>query len=231
MKSILIGERYRSFFEKSLENQGFEPIWTPDNPLLDPRLSGHTDLSAIKLGKKLIVSRHIYENGALVKKITNRGLEVICCRREQGCVYPKDVNLCACAFGEYLIHNFALTDEAIIENSHLRKIDARQGYANCMVQAVDSGIITADNGIEARAAEQGIDVLKITQGQIRLEGFEEGFIGGASFVCGDIVYFTGDIDTHPDADSIKAFIEASGYKICCLSNGMLIDIGSAVVLD
>lgn len=231
MKSILIGERYRPFFEKSLENQGFEPIWMPDNPLLDPRLSGHADLSAIKLGKKLIVSRHIYEDPLLVKKITNRGLEVICSKREQGCAYPKDVNLCACAFGKYLIHNFALTDEAVTEHSDLKYIDVKQGYANCMVLAFGDRIITADSGVAAKATEQGIDVLKITPGNIKLEGFDEGFIGGASFVSCGTVYFTGDIGTHPDAYKIKAFIEAIGYEICCLSTGELIDIGSAVVLD
>lgn len=231
MKSLLIGERYRPFFEKSLEKQGFEPVWMPDNPLLDPRLSGHADLSAINLGKKMIVSRHIYENELLVKKITNRGMELICCKREQGCVYPKDVNLCACVSGKYLVHNSAHTDEAIIENTDHTKLHVKQGYANCMILAFGDRIITADSGVAAKATEQGIDVLKITPGQIRLEGFDEGFIGGASFVCGETVYFTGEIGTHPDADKIKAFVRASGYEICCLSTGELIDIGSAVLMD
>ncbi len=231
MKSILVGERYRHFLEKSLEFQGFEPIWMPDNPLLDHRLSGHVDLSAIKLAGKMVVSRHIYENKTIVKKITNRGIELICCKREQCCAYPKDVNLCACVAGDYLIHNFRLTDEAVLENEKLIRINVKQGYANCMILSLGNKIITADEGIASAAKENGLDVLKIEPGHIKLDGFNEGFIGGASFVCGKTVYFIGDISSHPDADSIDAFIKAAGYEICCLGSGWLTDTGSAVILS
>lgn len=230
MKNILIGERYRPLLEKSLEFQGFEPIWLPDNPLLEPRLSGHADLSTIKLGSKMVVSRHIFENKLLVKRITNRGMELICCAREQSCAYPKDVNLCACAAGEYLIHNFSHTDEAVMTNSGHIKINVKQGYANCMILALGNRIITADKGIATKAAEYGINVLKIESGNIKLEGYDEGFIGGASFVCGNRVYFTGDIYGHPSSDDILTFISTAGFEICCLSDLDLFDIGSAVVL-
>lgn len=231
MKYILIGERYRPFLKKSLEIQGFEPIWMPDNPLFDPRLAGHTDLSAIKLGNKMVVSSHIIRNDELVKKITNRGIEVICCKREQSCAYPKDINLCSCISGDYLIHNTDHTDEAIIDSCRHKIINVKQGYANCMILALGKRIITADNGIASICAINEIDVLKISSGGIMLEGFEEGFIGGASFVYEGTVFFTGDIFMHPDGERIVDYIGDAGYEICCLNDGNLIDIGSAVLLD
>lgn len=233
MKSILIGERYRVLLEKALINHGFEPVWLPDNPLLDQRLSGHADLSVMMSGnKKLIVSEHISNNNEIVKKNTNRGYEIIKCCNAQSSEYPKDVNLCACAVGNCLICNSRFTDKAILCENTLQIIDVNQGYANCMVLAVDGHrIITADNGIAARAREHGINVLKIRPGHIRLDGFSEGFIGGASFKSNDTIYFTGNVYRHPDGAAITEFINMAGCKLCCLTDAELFDIGSAVTID
>lgn len=230
--SILIGKKYRHLLEKALISNGFEAIWLPDNPHVDPRLAGHSDLSAIVLeNNKIIVSEHLFAEKLLVNKLTNQGVSVIKCAKEQSSVYPNDVNLCACKVGNKIIHNRSYTDPEIIRNISAGFIQVNQGYANCMVLVInDHRIITADKGITKKAAEAGLEVLKINSGCVKLDGFDEGFIGGTGFRAGDVIYFTGDIKKHPNAADIIEFIESAGLKICCLTDLALFDIGGAVVL-
>lgn len=232
MKKVMLGERYRSVLENSLICHGFEAIWMPDNPRLDKRLAAHADLSAVRLGDEIIVSKHIFENKNIVKKITNGGLKIQCCENEQGSVYPNDMNLCANISKDYIIHNFAYTDRAILDKCSLKQIAVKQGYANCMILFLDDfGLISSDAGIAASARANGLKVLKIEKGHVKLEGYDEGFIGGASFVCGQTVYFTGDLKFHPAWRDIAEFISFAGMEICSLTEGHLFDIGSAVILD
>ena len=86
---------------------------------------------------------------------------------------------------------------------------------------------------------KNITVLRITPGQIELDGRSDGFIGGASFVdepfccCSlhtpPVVGFFGSPGTHPDGARIRDFIESHGYRVLTL-DGRLRDFGGAVVV-
>lgn len=230
MKNLLIGERYREKLEIPLHNLGFSPFWLPKNPELDPRLGFHTDLSVFLYDKNIVLSLHLYNINELVNLLTNRGYTVLCCEKEQKTVYPDDVNLCAAVVGDRLLHNSKYTDKIIKSIQSLKPLHINQGYARCTLLSVGDGIITADQGIANKAEAAGIDVLRIRDGEIELDGFDTGFIGGASFVAGNTVYFTGDIYKHPDSDAIAEFISRHGLSICSLTSGALFDIGGAVYL-
>lgn len=232
MNKILIGERYLSRLKKPLSAAGFEPIPVPDNPFVDKRLAGHVDLSVFKADKKtLIVSRSLQENAELVKFLTNK-YRVITASKEQTPDYPHDANLCARVLGDHIIHNLKYSDPAIKNYTNKHLIDVRQGYSSCMVCVVDrNAVITSDHGIAVAAAKNGIDVLEIRQGYIVLDGFDTGFIGGASFLHEETVYFTGMLNEHPDFDKICYFIKAHGKAVINLTPETAFDIGGAVVLN
>lgn len=216
MKTLLIGERYREKLEKHLILQDFSPIWLPDNPLLDKRLSPHTDLSVFKYNDILILGAHLGTE-TIVNNLTNRGYRVKICGAEQSCAYPKDVNLCAALIGNKVLHNSNYTDPEILALG-LENIYVKQGYARCTALIIDDkSIITADNGIASAAKRCGIDVLLISDEGIILDGFDKGFIGGASFMAGDTVYFIGDINRHPDGAAICEFIQCHGVNYCSLT--------------
>ncbi|MGN1002627.1 MAG: DUF6873 family GME fold protein [Oscillospiraceae bacterium] len=231
MSRILIGERALPRLKRGLEAAGFHPIPVPDNPYVDARLAFHTDLSVFRAAEKtLIIARHLAENANFVNELTNDYI-VIPCHRKQAKEYPQDANLCVCTVGDTILHNRQHTDPVILENTTKQFVHVKQGYANCMVCVVDdSGIITADPGIAAAAESIGIEVLPIRPGFIRLEGFDTGFIGGASFGHRGTVYFTGTLDEHPDRDRIFNFIAARGKSVVCLSHEAAFDVGGAVVL-
>ncbi len=230
MKFLLIGERYKDKLEIPLGKLGFEPFWLPNNPNLDIRLASHADLSVFKHEKTIVIANNM-GNSRLVKVLTNRGYKIILSEKEQSKDYPHDINLCAAYAGEWLIHNIAFTDRAIIDNVPLKHLNVKQGYARCTVLPVNNGLITADKGIVVKALVAGIEVLQICSGGVSLDGFNEGFIGGASFIAGDTIFFTGNIYSHPDHERIIEFIKKQGMEHCSLTDEPLFDIGGAIYIE
>lgn len=231
MSKILIGEKYLSRLDKPLKAAGFTPIPVPDNPYVDKRLSGHVDLSVCKVNEKtLIVSQYLLEYAYFVNELTNV-VKLIAAHNKQMPNYPHDANLCSCICGDHLIHHSKCIDPEIVKYARKHLIDVRQGYSNCMVCAVsNNAIITSDRGIADAAGKAGIGVLQISPGHIELEGFNTGFIGGASFSHEGSVYFTGTLTEHPDRDKISRFIAAHGSSAIYLTAAPIFDIGGAVVL-
>lgn len=230
-RALIIGERYRPRLEKPLESLGIGALWMPDNPHIDPRLAGHADLSAIRLGKRLVAARHIIVDPPFVNYLTNGGYELISAEREQGARYPADVNLCACISGHRLIHNLRYTDPAVLEYFDGEKIHVNQGYARCSCCTVDArALISSDSGIEDAARKNGIEVLKIDVGGISLAGFDYGFIGGASIVLDDAVLLSGRLENTRDMRSVESFILSRGKLPVYLTKDTAFDIGGAVVL-
>ncbi len=78
--------------------------------------------------------------------------------------------------------------------------------------------------------DETIDLLLIEKGHVALEGFEYGFLGGASGCVEDTVYFNGDLSVHPDFERIRDFIRAHGYSLKYFEGETLADIGSIIYL-
>lgn len=228
---LAIGERYRPIVEKSLIYQGVEPLWIPDNPLFDSRISAHADLNLAVLGKQVLASRGL--NSEIVNLLTNRRYALSFARKEEGAVYPRDAGLCVCDTGEFLLANPQTADPAVLELfSRRRLVCVKQGYTGCSVCVADSrSIITSDPGVAEKAAQAGLEVLKIRSGYIDLPGFDTGFIGGASIrLAKNKIAFAGSLDTHPDGAAILDFLHRRGQKVVFLKEGALLDLGSGLTL-
>ena len=215
-----IGEKYRERLEKPLAALGVCAYWLPDNPNVDARLSGHADLMLLDLGGGRVLT--------YLDSLPDIGLEVVKVEG-QGRAYPDDARLCACVVGRFCIHDLRISDPHI---TGFELIQVRQGYARCSTCVVDeSSIITSDAGIAKAAARHGIDVLGIRPGYIELEGFDTGFIGGASFkLSPEHLAFTGRLDAHPDRARIEDFLRERGVEPVYLTDMPAFDIGSAVPL-
>jgi len=92
----------------------------------------------------------------------------------------------------------------------------------------ENSIITPDIGIQKACLNAGLDVLLIEKGQVVLEGYDYGFIGGASGKVGNRIIFNGDITLHSDYDKIRSFIEARNLEIVYFDQYPLTDIGSII---
>ena len=91
----------------------------------------------------------------------------------------------------------------------------------------DFSIITSDMSVYDKAGKKGVDVLLIEKGHIDLNGYDYGFIGGASgLISKNKLAFTGNVKLYPDYEAIKNFCNDRGVEIISLSEKKLYDYGS-----
>lgn len=146
-----------------------------------------------------------------------------------GAKYPHDVLLNIAVVGSHAFCNVKHASKTVLkylEDNGYTVHRVAQGYAHCSTCIVsDKAIITADEGIYTAACEIGIDALLIGAGSISLPPYGYGFIGGASGVTDDAVYFCGSLEYHPDGERIRAFIEKYGKRVVELCDAPLADVG------
>ena len=115
--------------------------------------------------------------------------------------------------------------------NNIEIININQGYARCSTLVLNNhSAITADISIKNALEKDGAEVLLIPSGNIKLEGYDYGFIGGASGKISDnTVVFFGNAKSHPYYSSIKEFCSKNNIetKILC-KNMPLTDVGGIV---
>lgn len=146
--------------------------------------------------------------------------------------YPGDIRYNACSTGKYFIHNLKYTDEKLLKRAKeidLKLVDVKQGYSKCSIVVInEDSVITYDEGISKALISEGLNVLLISPGHVKLDGFDTGFIGGASGRIGDEIIFNGNLKLHPDFDRIDKFICSRGLKLKYFAEYELTDIGSII---
>lgn len=193
-----------------LKDQGHHVILVEPMADIDPAISCHPDIYMCSLGDLVF-----HGNPASLSYD-----------------YPGHAIYNGCSTGKYFIHNLKITDSKLLqaaESAGLTMVHVAQGYAKCSVIVVDEkSIITADRGIQKAAKSAGLDVLLINPGQVVLEGYPYGFIGGASGKVEKTILFNGDLREHSDFNEIKDFIESRGLSIKYFEGYPLTDIGSII---
>jgi hypothetical protein len=221
----------------TLREYGFLPISLPPFSSLEEAIRSHPDTLFCKMKDKLF-SHEKYKNEAnevfaLVKKHAP-SLELIFTDERMEEKYPYDI-LFNCArvgnnlFGRLDFLSRLVKEEAKVLGYQLNEV--KQGYAACSTCVIDEkSIITSDASILRAAKRVGIDALLIESGGITLPRHEYGFIGGASAVYGDTVFFFGNIDLHQNGKEIKDFIKERGKKSVSLSCETLADHGGILFI-
>ena len=228
VRALIVGECYAARLSPALESFGVRVIPCPRNPYVDARLSYHSDLSVYHVGGKCFyLARHLRDS-ELAKELEHLGASVRFSKARQGGEYPLDASLCALPLGDAVYHNAKICDELIVQSTS-RFENIKQGYAKCAVCPVSSdAAITADKGVARVLEKNGVRVLQVLPGGILLDGFDEGFIGGAAFkIAPDVLAFTGSLDLHPDKEKIEEFLSECGVRPEYLTAGQAFDIGSA----
>ena len=219
-----------------LRNEGFEPILLPAAAYLQSGVASHTDmLIFLGFGKLFCHEKYYAGNRQVIDHIASLSSSEVCVSSEPtGEKYPSDVLFNACLVGNRLICNEKTVSKLVLEAARSQGyeiINVSQGYTKCSISVVsDNAIITADKAIAAACKGVGIDVLTVSEGHISLPPYDFGFIGGASGVCCDKVYFCGDLSLHPDGDTISAFCKKHGKVPISLSDRKLFDCGTIIFI-
>ena len=231
---VIIGEKYCNILQNGIKSLGINALFMPDNPYVDPRLSGHADLSVLHLGGDRLLLAPYLKRSSFSQQLEDRGFDIRFADIEQSALYPNDAQMNMCILGNKNIYNPQTPSDAIVKyltiGNGAIQVSSRQGYSRCSVCVVnDNAIITADEGICRSAKAHGVDVLKIRPGYIDLPGFDYGFIGGASFKLSDTkLAFTGGLDKHPDAERIIEFASLHNIDMVYITDKPAFDIGGAI---
>lgn len=228
--TVAVGEDYAADISSALLSYGIRTIACPNNELVDLRLRSHIDLSVFHVEEnRFVVSRAINES-AFIDELIKLDAEIIVSDKVVLPDYPNDAALCALTNGKKLFHNLRCTDEHMLEKCGYETFHVNQGYAKCAACLIsDRAAITADRGLSNKMKDEGFDVLDIGAHGISLEGFDEGFIGGAAFKIADNkLAFTGVLSNHPDGAAILNFLSSHGISPVFLSDKPIFDIGSVL---
>lgn len=230
----VIDQRLSRKCRASLEKLGYTRIpLLPFSHLAEP-VASHPDMLILPLGERLFVHTEYYKQAreTLDRMVKESGLFLSCIETPISPEYPNDIALNLFVCGGTL---FGRIDKApcevlsYAESIGHRLAPTKQGYAKCSVIPLRNALITADRSIGTSAIQNGIDVLLIEEGHVSLPPYPYGFLGGASGVSHDTVYFCGELNTHPDADKIGNFCRKHGYKTVSLSDEPLYDVGSILI--
>lgn len=213
MKKIYIAENANNVLKDYLADKARALEFITSTGIVDPAISCHPDIFLCKMG------------------ITEDAPIFFAEKSDLGFEYPEDVAFNAACTGKYFIHNLDYTNPRLLQAAKdlgMELIHVRQGYTKCSTVIVDEyAIITYDEGIvRACSKYPDLEVLQISPGFIRLDGYDTGFIGGCSGRIGNEVIFNGDLSAHPDFNRIRSFIESHGLTCRWFSEYKLTDIGS-----
>ena len=224
MKYVIVAENFPEDSAEKLKAYG-EVVRTRANKKLLKGLDTHTDILVHPLPSgELVVDRDNFE---YYKKIFP-DKKILPSHSSLSKKYPKDVPLNAFTFKNYFIHNLKFTDQVLLDyykNSGYEMKNIKQGYGKCSSLVTEDFIITSDGGIY-ESLRDFIPIYKINHGEIKLQNFNYGFIGGASGALGKKIFFTGDFSHHSSYEEILKIIKKYDYEIEILSKDPIEDFGS-----
>ncbi len=231
MPYLLIGKPCFNIYAVALKKYGFTPIALEEDVRLNETVCTHADTLIFSCGNTLIANTDYAR--ALPLFIKER--LTLTDDTPQG-TYPTDTAFNALVLAGKLFARLDTLSQSVhttAKRSGLSLVNVRQGYARCSTLALGAAnaAITADIGMARTMLVNGIDVLQIESGHIALAGCEYGFIGGASFVDDEarLVFFFGNLTSHPDSNQIEAFLDRHGYEAISLG-GTLTDFGGGVIV-
>jgi len=232
MKYAILDSRASVKTADALKKYGFNVVFTPILDHVYTTICGHADILAHVLCTNKIVAEPTV---AEYFRLKMPEIEVIPGKTILKENYPYDIAYNAARVGNNIICNKKFTDDTIIEFANkngLNLIDTKQGYAKCSICVVSNdAIITSDKNIQSVANKNNIDVLSVDDNQIKLTGFDHGFIGGATGLINEnILAVNGNIKLHTNYNEIIAFCAKYGVEVISLNNDEIIDIGSILIV-
>jgi len=231
MKTVLVSERLSEACAAALAKRGFIVRRMPPDPRLPEPVNDHADLLTAHLPTGELLVTESYARMAarfcatlpVPLRLTDESL---------GDRYPQDVLLDALAVGDRLYGKREAVS-VVLRSCYRTFMALKQGYARCSVALLsDTCAVTADHGLAEALRRDGVEVLEIRAGHIRLPGYDSGFIGGAGGALGGGTYaFFGNLLSHPDGERIAVFAESKKINAVSLTDEPLSDRGGLLVLQ
>ncbi len=193
-------------------------------------ISGHPDIFFCPTPEGLVAAPKLPAN--VIRKLQSSGAKTIPGTAMPGKKHPQSAVYNALVIDKYIIHNTKATDESITKAcSSLEAIHVKQAYTRCNLVAMDSVFITSDAGIYKTLLQRGFDVHLFSSREVVLQGFPNGFLGGACGVWGDKLLLCGSLKFFSEGERLKHLIKKSAYQLVELYDGPLVDGGGIIAIS
>lgn len=197
---------------------------------LDEPVSTHADMLLFVIDKTVFCYKRFYDtNKELFQQLENIGYSIICIEKRCRKKYPDDVALNVLAIGKKIFCKIDSVAEEIVNyaNKHnFEIINVNQGYSACSTLALNErAAITSDVGIKKALEKEGIRVLLVDNENIKLPGYNYGFIGGATgVICNEVIFF-GNVKSLKNYEEITSFIKSQNMQYKEISLEGVYDFG------
>ena len=228
MSTFVMSDKYPCFV-KEIEKLGHTVISSVTVDTFPIPEQKHADMQILPINSDIFI---LNECTALAKKIPNDRL--IYCDKKAGKKYPENILLNFLFLNNILYGKLSAIDKNLLDyckENNIRTVNINQGYARCSTLVLNKkAVITSDLSIEKALKKDGVEVLLISSGSIVLDGYDYGFIGGASGkIEENTIAFFGNVTSHPDYKKIENFCDNHNLSINVICPYMsLTDIGGMV---
>ncbi len=227
----LISEDIANDFERAT---GIKSVALPKYEKLDLPVSSHADMLICVIKNDIFIYKDYYlKNKHIFNTIPNEYSITLVekeCRRE----YPQDIALNVLVIGKKIFCNQKHTAKEIIDfaiANGYEIINVKQGYSACSTMVIDEkNAITGDKGMYISLINEGINTLLISSDDIKLNGYDHGFIGGSVGVLNKTMYFFGNAERLKDYKLISNFLDRLNFKIFYVLSGNVCDFGGVKML-
>ncbi|MBE7046840.1 MAG: hypothetical protein E7396_05425 [Ruminococcaceae bacterium] len=233
-RAVIINPNVNSEIISFFKERNIDIIYSKKAECINSSVAYHPDIQIAHIDDRLYVSAPEFFD-YYKEKLSLYGVNVLRGNRSIQSNYPDDIAYNVLRVGETSFAKNKYTDEVCLfhlNSLNIKIIDVAQGYAKCNVCVIDkNSIITSDASIYKMAKENNVDALLISPGDIKLSGFEYGFIGGASFMLNkNTLCFLGDISHHKDYDKILDFVKKRSIDVLIISREKAEDFGSVILI-
>lgn len=228
MSTFVMSDKYPCFV-REIENLGHTVISSDTVDIFPIPEQKHADMQILPINSDIFILNECTE---LAPKIPNDRL--IYCDKKAGKKYPENTLLNFLFLNNILYGKLSAIDKNLLdfcEENSIKTVNINQGYARCSTLVLnEKAVITSDLSIEKALKKDGVEVLLISSGNIILDSYDYGFIGGASGkIDENTVVFLGNVTNHPDYRRIENFCENHNTSIKIICKDMpLTDIGGIV---
>ncbi len=228
MSTFVMSDKYPCFV-REIEKLGHTVISSVTVDTFPISEQKHADMQILPINSDIFI---LNECTVLAQKIPNDRL--IYCDKKAGNKYPEDILLNFLYLNNTLYGKLSAIDKNLLDyckENKIRTVNINQGYARCSTLVLNKkAVITSDLSIEKALKKDGVEVLLISSGSIVLDGYDYGFIGGASGkIEENTIAFFGNVTSHPDYKKIENFCDNHNLSINVICPYMpLTDIGGIV---
>lgn len=230
----LVSSEYPEIYTCLYEKFNISTIKIEKNGLLADDIATHPDCIFAQVNaENIMINKEHYNN--IVNYLTIGGSEINFTASNESVrsPYPFEAALNVRIIGNKIICNTKHIDKnlrSLAEKLNLELVHCNQGYAACStIMLNDNALITDDETIYRSAINNAIDSIIISKGSVQLKKHKYGFIGGTcGMIAKNLLAFTGSLDSHKDADTIKRFLYKHNINYTELTYGPLIDIGGII---